>query len=100
MQDRVCTARRRVRLSLAGGETSAAVIEQMVMDQDNKCAYCAEELVEQFHIEHMIPVSRGGNGDWTNIAITCQACNLSKGNKTLEEFWLLEGPRLSSPKSD
>jgi 5-methylcytosine-specific restriction endonuclease McrA len=38
------------------------------------------------HLEHKIPLSRGGKDERDNLDIACQHCNLSKGNKTVEEF--------------
>jgi hypothetical protein len=38
------------------------------------------------HPEHKIPLSRGGTNEYANLAVACQYCNCSKGNKTEEEF--------------
>lgn len=62
-------------------------IWQMLEDQNHLCAYCETPLFGNYHIEHMIPLSRGGENDWTNIAISCPFCNLSKRDKTVEEFF-------------
>ncbi len=64
---------------------------RMYEDQDGLCAYCEVPLFLMLHFDHMIPLSRGGTHDWVNLALTCPTCNLSKGNKTPEEFmaWLI-----------
>jgi 5-methylcytosine-specific restriction endonuclease McrA len=59
----------------------------MLRDQGAVCAYCTMSLNGGYHVDHMIPLSRGGRNDWTNLAISCRACNLSKGSITVEEFF-------------
>lgn len=34
-----------------------------------------------FHVEHIIPLSRGGNSNLDNLAWACPSCNLHKGNR-------------------
>lgn len=48
------------------------------------CVYCGSE--DRITIEHLTPLSRGGTNDVDNIAPACWACNVSKNNKTLEEY--------------
>jgi len=38
------------------------------------------------HLEHKIPLSRGGGNDISNLDVACQHCNCSKHTKTVEEF--------------
>ena len=38
------------------------------------------------HLEHKIPLSRDGTNVRGNLGVACQKCNLSKNNKTVEEF--------------
>lgn len=48
------------------------------------CQYCgikAPEIV--FHVDHIFPVSKGGNSEDTNLTLACDECNLGKGNKIL-----------------
>lgn len=53
--------------------------------QNFKCAYCGKDL-EKYHVDHKIPICRGGCNDKSNLAISCPSCNLRKGRKTVEEF--------------
>ncbi len=68
------------------GFEDVADMWQMYEDQGGLCAYCEEPLFGDFHIDHMVPLSRGGADDWTNYAIACPTCNLRKHAKTLEDF--------------
>lgn len=85
-------AKRRYVARLAGcsGEHSPAEIFAMYEDQGGLCAYCETPLgnprFASYHVDHMTPLSRGGVNDWTNLAITCPTCNVSKQAKTAEEF--------------
>ncbi|MGW3072754.1 HNH endonuclease [Kitasatospora sp. NPDC001132] len=49
----------------------------------NRCAYCGE-LAQ--HLDHVVPLSRGGTDTAENMVPACADCNLSKGAKTLEEW--------------
>lgn len=45
----------------------------------NRCAYCGER--KPLTVDHVIPVSQGGDHSISNIVPACQACNSSKGNR-------------------
>jgi 5-methylcytosine-specific restriction endonuclease McrA len=70
----------------ASGAHTAAEILQMVEDQGGLCAYCEVPLDGVYSVDHMIPLSRGGGNDWSNLAITCPPCNMRKHTRTAEEF--------------
>lgn len=60
---------------------------QAIIDRDSAaCVYCGvtEETIE---IDHVIPVSRGGSDDESNLVAACKPCNRDKGAQTPEE-WL------------
>jgi 5-methylcytosine-specific restriction endonuclease McrA len=35
--------------------------------------------------DHLIPLSRGGTNDWTNVVTACSSCNTRKGNRLPRE---------------
>lgn len=72
----------------AGDGYTAEGILQMYEDQEGLCAYCGVRLNGDYHADHMQPLSRGGAHCAENIALTCPQCNLSKNDKTAEEFWV------------
>lgn len=56
-----------------------------------RCQYCgraAAELKprESLTRDHLIPLSRGGTNDWTNVVTACSPCNTRKGNRLPEEL--------------
>ena len=73
-----------------GGTFTFKELNELLEKQEGFCFYCGELLYSSFdkeiHIEHKIPISRGGPNDISNIALSCARCNLQKGTKTDEEF--------------
>jgi 5-methylcytosine-specific restriction endonuclease McrA len=52
-----------------------------------RCSLCHSSLENQeIHLEHRIPLSRGGSNWIANIAPACRRCNLRKSTKTEKEF--------------
>ena len=50
-----------------------------------RCQYCHRGQNELRHREcltrdHLVPLSRGGDNEWTNVVTACSACNTRKGN--------------------
>ncbi len=50
------------------------------------CEYCQQEIKETYHLDHKLPLSRGGTNITENLCISCPTCNLEKGNKTYDEY--------------
>jgi hypothetical protein len=51
---------------------------------NHRCEYCyAPEVVFNFpfEVEHIVPISRQGSNDATNLALACRSCNLRKGSR-------------------
>mgnify|MGYP002512584094 CR=1 FL=1 len=45
------------------------------------CRYCGAKAPEvALEIDHIIPVSRGGDNDFSNLITACQQCNRGKSN--------------------
>lgn len=55
---------------------------------DGMCAYCGKELDPflMWHVDHVIPSSRGGDNSLFNLLPSCRSCNIRKNNKTPIEF--------------
>lgn len=84
--------RRALKKSSTGAYTPVQLQEQY-MRQRKKCYYCQKKVKwGAHHIEHVIPVSRGGTNDISNIVIACPPCNMHKHNKLPHEW--PEGGRL------
>jgi 5-methylcytosine-specific restriction endonuclease McrA len=52
-----------------------------LLSRDNyTCQYCGST-EHPLTIDHVIPKSRGGKTEWTNVVAACVSCNRKKGNK-------------------
>lgn len=85
-KDREKTATRRARKAGAGGGLSRGIRKRLFLAQEGRCAYCRVELGESAHLDHIIPLSKGGAHSDGNVQLLCPQCNLSKGAKMPEEF--------------
>lgn len=54
---------------------------------ENKCAYCGVES-DELHREHVIPVNNYGAYVKSNIVPSCRACNSSKRDRPMEEWYI------------
>lgn len=57
------------------------------------CQYCGRKRRELRHREcltrdHVVPVSRGGINEWSNVVTACSTCNHRKGNRLPTEVGL------------
>lgn len=56
---------------------------------EGRCHLCGDPVsLGEFHVEHVVPLSRGGEDRWSNLNIAHSSCNLSKGSRMLEEIGL------------
>jgi len=56
---------------------------------DFRCQYCGHRLsVSELTCDHVVPRSRGGRTDWSNIVTCCVTCNRRKGGRTPSEAGL------------
>lgn len=52
-----------------------------------KCQYCGASPPEVLlEVDHVIPVSIGGQNDLDNLITSCQSCNSGKSNRSLEDI--------------
>lgn len=63
-------------------------IRYNVLKRDNyTCQICGATAKDgvKLHVDHIIPVSKGGKTVMSNLQTLCDRCNLGKGNKTDED---------------
>lgn len=59
--------------------------QNIFLRDDHMCQYCLKKLPEKrLTIDHVIPLSKGGRHEWTNVVTACSHCNNRKGDKTPE----------------
>jgi 5-methylcytosine-specific restriction endonuclease McrA len=58
------------------------------------CQYCQKIFPEKrLTVDHVVPMSRGGRHEWTNVVTACSRCNNRKGAKSVDAA----GLRLLAP---
>lgn len=78
--------RRALRRNAEGTHTEDDIAAIWVR-QEGLCVYCsADLLVTDFHVDHIIPLSKGGSNWPFNLQCLCPDCNLRKWNLSEEEF--------------
>lgn len=56
------------------------------------CHYCLQPIHPRStnaSIDHVVPVSKGGQDVWENIVLACKDCNEKKSNLNAEDFNLV-----------
>lgn len=69
---------------IKAGNVPSAYIKEL---RQMPCNYCGKYFENKMHIDHVVPISKGGQHSIDNLVTACKPCNLSKANKLLDE-WL------------
>jgi hypothetical protein len=64
-----------------------ADLAEILKAQKNRCAACRTSLSRaKKHVDHIVPVARGGSNERANLQYLCQRCNLRKNAKDALTF--------------
>lgn len=77
---------RRAKAKEISGSHTHEDVAGILKAQRGRCAYCRKRLTNRWHVDHIIPLCRGGTNDRANIQITCSKCNLRKSRKDPIKF--------------
>lgn len=81
------TAHKR-RLKIKCGDVTTEQLKQLYKNSTN-CYWCNKELIKNdTHLDHFMPLSKGGKHTISNLVLSCSKCNLKKGAKDPLEFLL------------
>jgi 5-methylcytosine-specific restriction endonuclease McrA len=50
------------------------------------CFYCKDALEADFHVDHKVPIAKGGTHSLENMVLACMPCNQEKHAKDIEEY--------------
>ena len=82
-RDAARTASRRAKMP---PEAEWNALRRYVFERDEwRCVYCGYS-GNLLHLDHALPLSRGGSSEPDNLVCACQFCNASKGNRTPDEW--------------
>ena len=69
------------------GLLGAKNIKLLLKKQQNKCILCDTFLkLDSFHIDHIVPKSKGGKSIFENFQLLCSYCNYGKNTGSNEEY--------------
>jgi HNH endonuclease len=79
----------RAKKKAAAGFHTGEDIKDLFQSQNGICACgCGASLSDGYDVDHIIPVSRGGDNWPSNLQLLTPTCNKSKNDKTMEE-WMI-----------
>jgi 5-methylcytosine-specific restriction endonuclease McrA len=76
--------------------------KNILLRDENRCQYCAKCFREgDLTIDHVLPRSKGGTSQWSNVVAACRLCNQKKSNYLIENapVSLIRRPRKPSYRS-
>jgi 5-methylcytosine-specific restriction endonuclease McrA len=77
---------RRARRLKASGSHTQNDIHILLKSQKGLCWWCDKPVGNRYHVDHRIPLTRGGSDAPENLCISCPECNLRKQNKLPQEW--------------
>lgn len=79
---RINNNNRRARIRNAGGKFTAQEFRELCARYDWRCLACGEK--RPLSPDHVVPISRGGSNDISNIQPLCSECNNRKHARTID----------------
>ena len=76
-------------------DVHAFVLKVRALAPDMKCPVCSRQMLidgkaptkHKLHIEHLLPISKGGSSRIENLFPLCGDCNMSKGDKDIKDWY-------------
>jgi 5-methylcytosine-specific restriction endonuclease McrA len=77
---------RKAKKKSSDGIHTAADVEAQYSRQHGRCFYCNKKVGKDYHVDHVIPLAKGGGNGPENLVVACPKCNLSKHDKHPMDF--------------
>jgi len=68
------------------GRLPKGFIAWLKEQQKNLCVICSQNLPDNYHVDHIYPISKGGKHEPQNIQLLCPSCNVKKAAKDPIEY--------------
>jgi 5-methylcytosine-specific restriction endonuclease McrA len=85
-KNRVQCAKRSALKRGALGHHSPSDVKSQYDRQCGKCYWCLSPVGKTYHVDHVVPLAKGGSNGPENIVIACPSCNVRKGAELPAEF--------------
>ena len=73
------------------GRLPRGTVSNLYRSQKGCCVYCHESLKRGYHVDHIMPIIRGGKHEPLNIQLLCPTCNLTKSARHPIDFAQMKG---------
>lgn len=85
-KERAHAAKRRALKSQSHGTHTPADVALQYRSQCGRCWWCGTDVGEDYHVDHLIPLTRGGGNGPENLVISCPSCNMRRQDKLASEW--------------
>lgn len=75
---RIQSSTRRARKLGSGGALSKGLTEKLFNQQKGKCPCCKKSLGKDYHLDHIVPLAKGGANSDENMQLLRSICNQNK----------------------
>lgn len=79
------------RARCAGGKLSKNIVEKLYKLQHGRCPACHLALKDDYHLDHIMPLSLGGTNTDDNVQLLHSTCNQQKHSKHPIDFMQSRG---------
>lgn len=86
LMQRTACLNRVARKKNAKGKYTTNDISALYDRQNGCCVVCNVSLDAAYHVDHIVPLSRGGVNYPENLQLLCPSCNCQKSAMTMDEF--------------
>jgi 5-methylcytosine-specific restriction endonuclease McrA len=80
------------RTLIKGDKPTTDIVRKLYQSQNGKCVCCGADLKKHgFHLDHIVPLSKGGRHIDSNLQLLTPTCNRSKSDKDPIDFMQSRG---------